>query len=612
MADDKLFDDDALDNGAENADGDSDLGNLPPLSDFDSQGEPDMGDALPPLGDFESQDTDLAGKGSQPPLEADDTFSPQTPDIGQGNVNAYQTEDEDIGLPAFDSGSFNEGPVDDGQMMSAGGFQDLAADSDFSPETPDIGPGPDSSLDTPIFDSAFGGEDSGFGDIDSGFGSGQRDTATQAMESPMFDDFGGEGDFAAPEGAAAPGATPVPDFSPDTGFGGEDDFVGAGVGAPVGAGVGAAPAAMPAMGEEVPSSQKAAGKKAGVSPLVVVVFGVIALVIGMITSPFMSEYLPFLPNPMEEEVANRDRQIAALNEQINAFREASKGSEENAEVSEERLSQLLREIPVRQTELDNLSGQIASTRATLETQQRELGNVERELRERNDEIIAAREFLEELRNETAIVQARQRGLIAEVDRLTGHVGELEEANVRRVATKEALAHNVDRLIIQIKESIPLTPQRFDYAQRLAAVKQLREKVDQASWVTPELQNEYTGLYLRELELARANEYFFARITVTDRFGSRSQKWAECLMRGNWAVYYRTLDGANIGSFENIGTPEVPLWGYREDMPQDVQLSIEANIVNARIPDFESQVQLLAERELAGQKGTVWQRTYSSL
>ena len=119
-------------------------------------------------------------------------------------------------------------------------------------------------------------------------------------------------------------------------------------------------------------------------------------------------------------------------------------------------------------------------------------------------------------------------------------------------------------------------------------------------------------YLRELELARSSEYFFANVSVTDRFGHRSLKWAECLMRGNWAVYYRTLDGANIGSFENIGTAEVPQWGFREDMPEEVRLSIEANIVSARIPDFESQAQLLAERELAGQEGNVWQRTYSSL
>jgi len=588
MADDKLFDDDGLGN----ADDDSGLGNLPPLSDFDSQGEGDAGDSLPPLGNFEAQDEG----GVSSPLQEDKDFSPQTPDIGRGK---YGADEDDIGLPAFDSGAFSDAaPDDDESSMSAGGFQDLAADSDFSPETPDIGPGPDSALDTPIFDSAFGGEDSGFGGIDSGY-SRQTGAATQAMESPMFDDFGGESDFATPELAA----TPVPDFSPDTGFGG-DNFGAAGGAVPVGAG-------MPAMaGAEGPSSQKAV-KKGGANWLVVMVFVALAFFIGVVNAPFLADYLTFLPNPMRDQVAKLEKDIVGKDQLIKQLQSLPQGSE-NAGVNEERLKQIATEIENKTRELNGIQGQLDSTRATLEGQQRDLGNVERELRERNDEIISAREFLEELRNETAIVQARQRGLIAEVDRLTGQVGELEAANQRRVATKDALAHNVDRLIIQVKESIPLAPKDFDYAKRLAAVQQLREKVDQAPWVTPELQNEYTSLYLRELDMARSNDYYFANISVTDRFGHKSLKWAECLMRGNWAVYYLTLDGANIGSFENMGTPEVPLWGFREDMPEEVQKSIEAHIVSARIPDFESQAQLLAERELAGQEGSILQRTYSSL
>lgn len=594
MADDKLFDDDGLGNGADENSG---LGNLPPLSDFDSQGESDSGDALPPLGDFESHE----GGEIASPLQEDKEFSPQTPDIGSGNVYGG---DDDIGLPAFDSGAFSSTtPDDDDQVMSAGGFQDLAADSDFSPETPDIGPGPDSALDTPIFDSAFGGEDSGFGGIDSGYGS-KTGAPTQAMESPMFDDFGGESDFATPELAA----TPVPSFTPDTGFGNDDDDFAAG--APVGAGVGAAPMA-PAMAGQGASSQKTGVKKGGANWLVVMIFVVVAFFIGVVNAPFLADYMAFLPNPMREEVAKLTTENQNLNRQIQEITRSTAGSE-TPSMTPEQLDELIKNVNQKQAELDNVVAQLDSTRATLDGQMSELNSVERELRERNDEIISAREFLEELRNETAIVQARQRGLIAEVERLTSHVGELEEANVRRVATKDALVHNVDRLVIQVKESIPLAPQKFDYAQRLAAVQELREKVSAAPWVTPELQNEYTSFYLRELELARANEYFFANVTVTDRFGHKSLKWAECLMRGNWAVYYRTLDGANIGSFENLGTAAVPQWGFREEMPEDVQKSIEAHIVNARIPDFESQAQLLAERELADQGSNDWQRTYSSL
>ncbi len=597
MPDDKLFDGDALDNGADKDDGDSGLGNLPPLSDFDSQSADDKNDALPPLGDFEAQETDTGVGGAYPDMEPDSGFSPETPASKDYGEDAPQEEDGDEGLPAFDAGAFDAPAVsaedDDEQAFSAGGFQDLAADSDFSPETPDIGPGPSTTLDTPIFDSAFGGDDSDFGGMDVGFGNEQEAPAA-SQEAPMFDDFGGGAE------------TPAPDFSPDTGFGGDDALVGAGAG-------GGGGGALPTMGGgKTPSSSQPAPKKGGVSPLVVIVFGLIALIIGVVTSPFLSEYLGFLPNPLQAELEQRDQNIARLNSQIQSLQRIAEPGAEVVDVSEERLAELIREIEARTGELDNISGQLASTRATLDQQQRALGDVEREWRERNDEVIAAREFLEELRNETAIVQARQRGLIAEVDRLTGHVGELEEANRRRAATKDTLGHNIDRLLIHVKESIPLTPDKYDYAQRLARVKQLRDQVEQASWVTPELQNEYTSLYLHELDLARADEYFFARVTVADRFGHHEPKWAECLMRGNRAVYYRTLDGANIGSFENIGAPETPRWGFNEGMSDDVKSAIEATIVNARVPDFESQVQLLAERELAGQEGTVWQRTYSSL
>ncbi len=572
MADDKLFDDDAQDkDGAELADGDSGLGNLPPLSEFDSQGGFDSDGDLPPLGDFESQDASLPGGGGS----------------GFGGLTSKPSGSGGGFSDAGDSLAFASEPPSSAVRPAGHGFQDLAADSDFSPETPDIGPGPDSTLDTPVFDSAFGGEISGFG-MD------HTSTATQAMESPIFDDFSGEGDFGG-------GATPVPDFSPDTGFG---DI--GGIGAPIGAGAAKAAAV------KEPAAVSATAPRKGVSPLVVIVFGLIALVIGIVTSPFLSDYLSFLPNPLRVEIQQRDSQIVDLRGQITRLQQLQATEESPVEISEARVQELQNEILMRTQELDSVTGQLESTRSTLDTQQRELANVERDLSQRNDEVIAAREFLDDLRNETAIVQARQRGLIAEVDRLTGYVGELEEANIRRVATKEALEHNIDRLLIQVKESIPLAPKKYEYAHRLAAVEALREEAAQATWVTPELQNEYTSLYLRELELAQANEYFFANIPVTDRFGHRSNKWAECLMRGSWAVHYRTLDGANIGSYENLSAAETPVWGFREDMPEDLKKSIEAGIITARIPDFDSQAQLLAERELAGQEGTVWQRTYSSL
>lgn len=575
MDDDKLFDDDAPKKedaeGKEPAGEGSGLGNLPPLSEFDSKGGFDSDGDLPPLGDFETKD-DEASEGGTPPSDAGQTSSEGAFDSSfPGGVESSDSQSE----------AADETPPESRQSR---GFQDLAADSDFSPETPDIGPGPDSTLDTPIFDSAFGGDEAIAG-------GDQASNATQAMESPMFDDFGDDAEFGTPEGA-----TPMPDFSPDTGFG---DL----------AGVGAGPSAPEPAGARPPGEPTVVRK--GVNPLVVVVFGLIALIIGIVTSPFLADYLAFLPNPLRQEIEQRDAQIRQQEITINRLREVADPDDPLA-VDPARLEELQEQILAHTQELEAVNNQLDSARTSLEQQQLELAGVESDLRERNDEIIAAREFLEDLRNETAIVQARQRGLISEVDRLTGYVGELEEANARRLATKEALEHNIDRLIIQVQESIPLTPEKFDHADRLATVRALRERAAQAGWVTPELQNEYTSMYLRELEIAQSSEYFFARIPVTDRFGHRSYKWAECLMRGNWAVYYRTLDGRNIGSFENTGTPETPLWGFKEDLPDDAKSSIEAYIIGARVPDFESQAQLLAERELAGQDGNVWQRTYSSL
>ena len=573
MTNDKNFDDDAPKNGqqegAGSAEDDSSLGNLPPLSEFDSQGGFDSdGDMLPPLGDFESQDSSLMQPG-EPKSSAE---QPTTPDLSSG----FGKSDGDESAPA--KSDFG---------MVSNGFQDLAADSDFSPETPDIGPGPDSTLDTPIFDSAFGGSDSGFG-------ADQGGAATQAMESPMFDDFGADMEFGSPTGA-----TPVPDFGPDTGFGDINMEVAAAPGGPAGP----APSG--------PSAQ--APGKGGMSALWVIVIGLISLGVGLLASQPLSGYLSFVPgNPLQADLQAKDSTIATLNRQINTLQQLQATPDRPADISPERVAELQNEILMRTQELDAISGQLESTRATLDTQQRELAGVERDLRERTDEVVAAREFLDELRNETAIVQARQRGLIAEVDRLTSYVGELEEANARRIATKEALEHNIDRLLIQVKESIPLTPDKYSYDARLAAVQALREKAAQALWVTADLQNEYTSLHLKEIELARANEYFFARIPVTDRFGHRAATWAECLMQGNRAVYYRTLDGKNIGSYENVGTSDIPRWGFREDLPETVKASIEAHIVNARVPDFEGQAQLVAERELAGREGTAWQLIYSSL
>jgi len=84
------------------------------------------------------------------------------------------------------------------------------------------------------------------------------------------------------------------------------------------------------------------------------------------------------------------------------------------------------------------------------------------------------------------------------------------------------------------------------------------------------------------------------------------------MRGNWGVYYRTLDGKNVGVFENLGTVETPRWGLRENLPEETRTGIEAAVIASRVKDFENKVKLLAEREKADQTSTAWQRNYDSL
>lgn len=587
MADEKEQGKDASKKGRPDRDisSDSGLGNLPPLSDFDSKsGLGTSSDAgLPPLGGIDDD-------GGLPPISDIDI---ETPAPTGGNIRPTP--------PGFDtptpSDLFSSGhaPLDTPERSAAGtGFQDLAADSDFSPETPEIGPGPsagvDSNMDTPMFDSAFGGGDSGFA------ATVQTPAPTQAMETPIFGGsqgprggaqagfdqggFGGGFDFG--------GGTPAPDFSPDTDM------------------------QQPAAVAPVPAAPKAA-KKGGGNKALAPVLLVAGLVIGIAIGPLVLSFLPFqlpLPNPTQAQLDTANAKIAQLNRDLEEYRKIPKGNQFT--VSPEDLSKLEENIRTKNAELTEITSRLESVTTDLNDKQTQLAGIQEDIAAKTEEFVTAQEMFEDLQNETAIVQARQKGLLAEVERLTSHVGELEDANLRRVATKEALEHAVDRLVIQIKEGMPLTPEKYAHAQRLAAVEDLRNKVGEAKWVTPALQDAYTALYLKELEIAAANEYFFARIPVTDEFGNRTQKYAECLMQGNWSVKYRTLDGKNIGIFTNLSTPQDPVWGFKEDLPVRVQKAIEEDIVAARVPGWEDKVKVLAQKQLAVQESSALQRNFESL
>lgn len=595
------FDDDKEGKPLRDLTSDSGLGNLPPLSDFDSHaGAAFDSDGLPPLGNFGS------GGGARGITPSEDDLSA---------ISDLDVETPGVGTDLYSSGGAVNTPS---SPSPATGFQDLAADSDFSPETPEIGPGPDSNLDTPMFDSAFGGG--------SQFDRNMRaslDTPapTQAMETPMFGassaprasggggfgddgfDLGGPmgGGFGGFDGGGAVGGgfnmggggggldfdagTPAPDFSPDT--------------------------RAPMTGNDGKKGKGGGGGGQSTGTLVGV--GVAALVVGILaTSLFLSPYIPEMINPTlaaknaaEADAAASKQQIAAANQRA-AKAEAVAAELQKRELENPGGGNVTEELSKVQEELTRVTGELEAKTADLQA-------IERDVLAKNEEFLQAQQMYEDLKNETSITQARQKGLIAEIERLTTYTGELEEANKRRIETRDSLAHAVDRLIIQIQEGMPLTPEKYSHQSRVAAAQALRDQIESSNWVSPEIQEAYNKLYLTELEIGQANEYFFAKLRVTDEFGNKANKWAECLMQGNWSVAYRTLDGKNIGEYANLAAPGEPVrWGFREDLPQDVKVNLEQKVFASRVEGFEEKIAVIAAKQLAAEEGTAFQAAFSSL
>lgn len=573
MAEDKHRDDESQEDSKLSSD--SGLGNLPPLSDFDSRPGSPSDSGLPPLGDF---DSGVSDQGGLPPISDIDV---ETPEPTGGYVRPAP--------PGFDSGrTASSGP----KFSSSSGFQDLAADSDFSPETPEIGPGPgpDINVDTPMFDSAFGGPGSG---MDANM---RTPAPTQAMETPMFGgsqpSMGGGGfdQGAFGEGMDFGGGTPAPDFSPDT------DLQQA---PPQAAG---------------PKATKKGGGGGGNKAVAAMVALLIGVIVGILVGPMALSYLPFelpVPNPVKVELTAAQSQIDKLRRDLDEYRRMPQPSEQ-VSISPDELAKLEDDIRNKTSELSQKSADLDRVSSDLEEQRTALRAIEQDISDKTEEFVQAQEMFEDLQNETAIVQARQKGLIAEVDRLTGLVGELEVANQRSVAVKKAMETSMDRLIIQVKEGMPLTPEKFNHGARLQRVEQLRQDLASAKYVTPELQSKYTDLYINELRVAAAREYFFARLPVTDQFGNRVLKWAECVMNGNWSVYYRTLDGKNVGVYQNLTVGGAPEWGFKEDLPVRSQREIEERVMAARVPGYEEKIQVLAQKEVAALEGSSLQRTFESL
>ncbi|HOE65230.1 MAG TPA: hypothetical protein PLO62_01790 [Candidatus Hydrogenedentes bacterium] len=580
---------------------DSGLGNLPPLSDFDSSAGGSAPGSMPPMGAFESDSGVSGGFGGLPPIS---DIPVETPVPTGGNVRPAPPQFEDT--PMFDT------PITDSNLRTPehprgrGGYQNQAADSDFTPETPEIGPGPDSDLDTPMFDSAFGGGTSNLGAPDTS-------APTQAMETPMFgvrpqdsaaapgfsDQFGFDDGAFGTMPSAPPSfgeGTPIPDFSPDTM-----------------AGV----SATPQPGTEIEAKKKPrakGGMATGAAVLVGVITLILGLLVGVLSGTSMAPKLSFLPDALNPAVKQADelrKKVSSL--EADLAKVVKNKPPEGVDLSPEAMSKLIEDRDIINTEIAELTSQ----RDAVKTECAQLGEEQAALRGKieslNEEFASNQQKFEELVNQSSIVRARRDGLESEVERLQGLVGRLAEANDRSQATRDALAADVERLAVTVRESIPLTPKKYNYEGRVAAVDQLKSKVASAKWVDPQLLAEYTSLYLSELEISGKREYFFARIPVTDRYGSTWLKWAECVMNGNWSVYYRTLDGKNIGAYERApDSGPTPRYAFIENLPTILQKQIEDQVVVARVAGYQDTIRMLAQKEEVQTTQTPFQRVFDSL
>ncbi len=380
--------------------------------------------------------------------------------------------------------------------------------------------------------------------------------------------------------------TPAPDFSPDTGM------------------------RAPNTGND---GKKGKGGGGGQSTGMLVGAAIAALVIGMVLGPLaIGGYIPEMINPTLAAKNAAEKELAATKSQVQSANQRAAAAEKIAADLQQRETEqqgggnVLEQLTQAQSDLEQVT-------ADLEVKTGDLQAIERDILAKNEEFLSAQQLYEDLRNETSITQARQKGLIAEIERLTTYVGQLEEANERRIGTRDSLAHAVDRLAIQIKEGIPLTPEKYSHRERLAAVESLRNRIESSNWVSPELQEDYSRLYLREMEIAQGSDYFFAKLRVTDEFGNKTAKWAECLMQGNWAVIYRTLDGKNIGEYINLAAPGEPVrWGFRESLGKDAVSQLEQKIFANRVEGFEEKIAVIATKQLASEDGNAFQRAFDSL
>ena len=227
----------------------------------------------------------------------------------------------------------------------------------------------------------------------------------------------------------------------------------------------------------------------------------------------------------------------------------------------------------------------------------------RDLEGLNEKVASSQEVLEITNTQIAEADSRLGGLRTEIARFEEQVGKLAVADSRRQAVKAALLRDVEQLIVQIRKGIPLAPPEYQKQVRIARAQKIRDELENSNWVRPELLEEYTQLYLEELQMATQENYFIAKIPLMEK-NKEVMKWAECVSIGNRFTYFETLDRKFTGVCRNTN-PEgaVPRYELLVDLPRTELMEVRDIMAQFRPEDFEERIraQLGDEIELVGRR-----------
>jgi hypothetical protein len=227
----------------------------------------------------------------------------------------------------------------------------------------------------------------------------------------------------------------------------------------------------------------------------------------------------------------------------------------------------------------------------------------RDLENLNEKVASSQEAFEMSSRQIAEGDSRLRGLRTEIARFEDQVGKLAVADARRQAVKATLLRDVEQLIVQIQKSIPLVPSEYRKQARIDRARKIRDELESSNWVRPEVLEEYTQLYLEELQMATQENYFIAKLPLVEK-NKEVMKWAECVSIGNRLTYFETLDKKFTGVCRNTN-PEgaVPRYELLVDLPRTELMEVRDIMAQFRPEDFEERIraQLGDEVELVGRR-----------